>query len=250
MEKAHLAKLQTHSKQGEVARIVGPALAARFTRLRQEQRTQLFLFLLRAVAQLLPTPDTLLQRAEDRRRDNLLCQACHRHRIASSRHALTCPALIPMQLRLHKRVRKLLRLLIAPALLDPSLSPERRNQIRLLPQHLHWYKPYRTPQPPSQQGQHPGQQGAPRSDPAPDPSAHQTLLDKVNAYDRYCGVLGFLPPELIKLAYPSTYWATLPDHAYRATRSHIDNTMKAIQRHLLRAAQTSFMHWLRLQAPV
>ena len=236
MAKAQLAALCKHPKQGEVARVVGMALPTRFQLLRQGQHTQLFLFLLKAAAQLLPTPDAILRRNEDRLRNKLLCRACNRLCIASSRHALACPAITSLQLRLHKPVRDLLHQLVAPAI-HSTLPEDQRVLIRALPNNLHWYKPYRPAKP--------SQIPPPRECPADDHASHQTLLNKANAYDRYCGVLGFLPPAIINLAYPPAFWDTLPDHAYKATRLHIDKTLHAIQRHLLVAARKTFTQWLR-----
>lgn len=219
--------------------MVGPALSRRFRRLRKERKTQLFLFLLQATAQLLPTPDTLLQRPEERSRQNLRCRACKRHRIASSKHALSCTGALGLQTWHHRSIKRLLTQLVAPALGNPAIPQEFQRLLRNLPSSLHWYKHYIPPQ------ACPPLQCEPTTNPtlAAQLQAYQALHKKANNFNRYCGTLGYLPPGLARLAYPEWYWHTLPDQAHNPTRHHIDATLQQIQRQLLLSASKVFTHW-------
>jgi ribonuclease HI len=229
-ENALLAELRKQPKQGAVARAVGPALVRRFTRLRQQRNHGLFMFLLRASAQLLPTPEAAHRAADQRSRDNLLCKACRLHRVASSRHALNCPATIKLQLALHAQVEELLKRLVAPVLCCPHVTPEEKATIATLPKDLHWYKPYH-----------------PHNDRARTPphwsSRHRELYESIDKYDRYCGVLGFLPKQLALIAFPESFWDNTPEHALNTVRLHIEDTLQSIQDTLTLAAYKTFTDW-------
>ena len=65
---------------------------------------------------------------------------------------------------------------------------------------------------------------------------HRELYASIDKYDRYCGVLGFLPKQLALIAFPESFWNNTPEHALNTVRLHIDETLQSIQDTLTLAA--------------
>ena len=233
-QNAHLAALKKLRQQGEVARQVGHRLTRRLEQLRKACKANLFSFLLRASAQLLPTPEShVALNAPDQRTQFLHCPLCKRHRAATSRHPFECPAVIPLLISLHHPIPAIMTSLALPTLSSPDVPASSKDRIRTLIPTMTWYKPYAPLQ---------------RPDPTQWPEESKVIIDAINKYDRYCGTLGFLPPKIEQLLVPKELWDSTPEHSLNRLRQHIDEHKQRLADLLLESAATAFNHWKSLLA--
>ena len=233
-QKAHLVALKKLRKQGEVARQVGHRLPRRLEQLRKAHKSTMFFFLLRASAQLLPTPESHVARnASNQRTQVLHCPLCKRYRAATSRHSFECTAVIPLLTSLHHPIPAILTSLALPTLASPHVTAATKARIRTLTATMAWYKPY-----------------APlhNADPSQWSEEGMANIDAMNKYDRYCGMLGFLPPKIEQLLIPKELWESTPEQSINSLRQHIDEHKQRLQDLLLESAATAFHHWKSLLA--